>query len=170
MSSVRWSRWLTVHGPAGRKKDLLGTRATPSRMTAATTDNLAAPAADPSARFVLTDDAPYLRNLAALWVIDPALAARVAPSPGRRQVGVVNILGLHLRAADKFVRLAREYRADVRVSRDGRKVSGKSILELATLAAGYGTRLELEADGPDAEAALDALTGLIERGFDEQPQ
>src|SRR3954447_8383973 len=99
-----------------------------------------------------------------------ATAARVAPSPGRRQVGVVNILGLHLRAADRFVRLAREFRADVWVSCDGRMASGKSILDLATLAAGYGTRLELEADGPDAEAALDALTGLIERGFNEQPQ
>ena len=50
---------------------------------------------------------------------------------------------------------------------DGRKANGKSILELATLAAECGCRLELQTDGPDAEAALDALTELIAHGFGE---
>ena len=86
----------------------------------------------------------------------------------RRQVDLINALGLHLRAADKFVRLARQFRADVRIACNGRKVSGQSILDLMTLAAERGTQLELEADGPDAELALDALTDLISRGFDEQ--
>ena len=85
-----------------------------------------------------------------------------------RQVEITNTLGLHLRAADKFVRLAQQFRADVRVACDGRKVSGRSILDLTTLAAACGSRLELEADGPDAEAALDALTDLIGRRFDEE--
>ncbi len=50
----------------------------------------------------------------------------------------------------------------------GRDASGKSILDLTTLAAQCGSRLELEADGPDAEAALDALTGWVARRFDER--
>jgi phosphotransferase system HPr (HPr) family protein len=87
-----------------------------------------------------------------------------------RQVEITNTLGLHLRAADQFVRLARQFRAEVWVACDGRTANGRSILDLTTLAAACGSQLELEADGPDAEAALDALTGLIGRGFDEQDQ
>ncbi len=89
--------------------------------------------------------------------------------PGlNRQVEIINALGLHLRPADKFVRLARQFQAEIRVACDGRTASGRSILELATLAAACGSLLELETDGPDAEAALDALTGLIGRRFDER--
>ncbi len=85
-----------------------------------------------------------------------------------RRVDVTNTLGLHLRAAAKFVSLAQQFRADVSVICDGRKVSGKSILDLTTLAAACGSRLELETGGPDAHAALEALAGLIGRGFDEE--
>jgi phosphocarrier protein len=85
----------------------------------------------------------------------------------RRQVDLTNTLGLHLRAAATFVRLAQQFRANVWVVCGGRRASGKSILDLATLAAECGARLELETDGPDAEAALVALTELIARGFDE---
>jgi phosphotransferase system HPr (HPr) family protein len=85
-----------------------------------------------------------------------------------RQVELINALGFHLRAAGKFVRIAQEFQATVTVIYDGCKASGKSILDLATLAAACGSRLELEADGPDADAALDALTGLIGRRFEEQ--
>src|SRR5690242_1025649 len=84
-----------------------------------------------------------------------------------RRVEITNTLGLHLRAAAKFVRLAQQFQADVWVAGGGRKVSGRSILDLATLAAACGCRLELETHGPDAESALDALTDLIGRGFDE---
>jgi phosphocarrier protein len=110
----------------------------------------------------------------------PDSPTRQASSPGsiaasdgprrtvRRQVELSNILGLHLRAADKFVRLARQFRAGVRVACGGGTASGQSILELMALAAECGSRLELEADGPDAEAAVDALTDLIGRRFDEQ--
>ena len=84
-----------------------------------------------------------------------------------RQVYVTHALGLHLRAAARFVRIAAGYQADVWVGCDGRKVNGKSILDLTTLAAACGSRLQVETDGPDAIAALDALTDLIVRGFDE---
>lgn len=57
--------------------------------------------------------------------------------------------------------------AEVRVACDGRRVSGRSLLDLMTLGAPCGTRLEIQVEGPDAEAALEALTGLIDRGFDE---
>jgi phosphotransferase system HPr (HPr) family protein len=85
-----------------------------------------------------------------------------------REVEITNNLGFNLRAADKFVRLARQFRADVRIACGNRTASGLSILDLTTLPAGRGSRLELAADGPDAEAALTALAGLIERRFDEQ--
>jgi phosphocarrier protein len=85
-----------------------------------------------------------------------------------RQVGIINAFGLHLRAADKFVRLAGQFRADVRITYGGHTASGVSILDLTTLAAACGSQLELKADGPDAKAALDALTDLIGRRFDEQ--
>ena len=84
-----------------------------------------------------------------------------------RHVEITNPLGLHLRLADRFVRLAHRFQAEIRVSRDGHTVNGKSILDLATLAAACGTRLELEARGDDAEQALAALCELIAAGFDE---
>ena len=87
-----------------------------------------------------------------------------------QQVEISNSLGLHFRAADKFVRLAQQFSADVSVAYDNRKVSGRSILDLATLAAACGARLELETNGPDADAALDALIALVACGFDERDQ
>ena len=84
-----------------------------------------------------------------------------------RYVHITNTLGLNLRAADKLVRLASCFRAEVWVGRDGRRVNGNSILELVTLAAVCGCRLRIETDGPEADAALDALTHLIDRGFDD---
>ena len=84
-----------------------------------------------------------------------------------RQAEVRNTLGLHLRAADQFVRLARQFRSEIRVSCGDKQVDGKSILELTTLAAECGTRLRLEASGPDASTAIDALEGLIDAGFYE---
>jgi phosphocarrier protein HPr len=84
-----------------------------------------------------------------------------------RQVEITNALGFHLRAASKFVQLVQQFQAEIWVTCDGRKASGKSVLDLTTLAAPCGSRLALDANGPDAAAALDALTGLIARGFDE---
>jgi phosphocarrier protein HPr len=84
-----------------------------------------------------------------------------------RQIDITGNRGLNLLAASRLVNLAGQYEADVRIACDGRKVNGRGVLELLTLCAGCGARLELEADGPEAEAALDALIGLIGRGFDE---
>ena len=85
----------------------------------------------------------------------------------RRQVEIVNALGLHLRPADKFVRLAHQFQSEVRVIHEGREFNGKSILDLTSLAAECGTRLDLEAHGPDADAALAALADLVSARFHE---
>ncbi len=85
----------------------------------------------------------------------------------RRQVEITNALGLHLRPADKFVRVASRFQSEVRVFHDGLEVNGKSILDLSTLAAECGTQLDLEARGPDAEAAVAALADLVLARFHE---
>jgi phosphocarrier protein HPr len=85
----------------------------------------------------------------------------------RRKVEITNSLGLHLRPADKFVRIALKYQCDIRVNYNGRQFNGKSILDLTTLAAECGTHLELEARGPDAVAAVDALAVLVSAQFYE---
>lgn len=79
------------------------------------------------------------------------------PELSRGQVEITNVLGLHLRAASRFVQLLQQFRAEVRVYCDGRAADGRSILDLMTLEAGRGTRLELEAAGLDAEEAIGAL-------------
>ena len=84
-----------------------------------------------------------------------------------RQVEITNSLGLHLRPADKFVKLALRYQAEIRVHYNGNQFNGKSILDLTTLAAECGTRLEVEARGPDAEAAIEALAALVLARFHE---
>jgi phosphocarrier protein HPr len=85
----------------------------------------------------------------------------------RRQVEIVNALGLHLRPASKFVQTADRFQAEIRVLYKGQTFDGRSILDLATLAAERGSRLELEATGEDAEEALDALAELIAAEFFE---
>jgi phosphocarrier protein HPr len=79
----------------------------------------------------------------------------------RRQVAVNNVLGLHLRVADKFVRLAGAFQSEVNVHYEGLVANGKSILSLLGLAAECGTTLALEAQGCDAEDAVAALANLI---------
>lgn len=90
-----------------------------------------------------------------------------AEGPLVRQATIVNQRGLHARATAKLVRLAETFDARIEVSRDDMTVAGTSILGLMLLAAGIGTVLTLKAEGPQAEAALDALCDLIARGFDE---
>ena len=82
-----------------------------------------------------------------------------------RRVRVVNAYGLHVRPAIKFVTIAQSFRSDVRVDLLGTKVDGKSLLDMTGLAAEYGTVLDVEAEGPDAEAALAALADLMAAGF-----
>ena len=84
-----------------------------------------------------------------------------------RTVVVTNPQGLHARPADMFVKLASQYQSKIEVIKDGERVDGKSILAILTLAAVEGTQLEIEATGPDAEAALDALAELVQRNFAE---
>lgn len=85
----------------------------------------------------------------------------------RREVTVRNRLGLHARAAARFVHAANRFRCRVTVSREGRTMDGKSILGILLLAASQGTALELGADGDDEDAAVDALAALVESGFGE---
>ena len=84
-----------------------------------------------------------------------------------RSVLIKNRRGLHARAAAKFVTLAEQYAAEVEVLRDGQTVSARSILGLMMLGAGKGSTLDLQADGADAEAAIEALAGRVEAGFHE---
>jgi phosphocarrier protein HPr len=79
----------------------------------------------------------------------------------RRQAAISNVLGLHLRAADKLVRLAQAFQSDVKVRSNGSIADGRSILDLLSLAAECGTMLDVEAHGLDAEDAVDALANLI---------
>jgi phosphocarrier protein HPr len=79
----------------------------------------------------------------------------------RRQVGVSNELGLHLRVADKFVKLANSFQSEVWVHCKGIMANGRSILSLLSLAAECGSMLALEAHGCDAEDAVVALANLI---------
>jgi phosphocarrier protein HPr len=88
-------------------------------------------------------------------------------APPSRHITIVNRRGLHARAAAKFVKLAESFDAAVRVIKDGQTVEGTSIMGLMTLAAAPGSTIELAADGPEAEAALDALEKLVSSGFDE---
>ena len=84
-----------------------------------------------------------------------------------RRVTVVNQLGMHARAAAKFVHLATRFRATVLVTRDARQMDGKSIMGILLLAAACGTTLTISADGSDEQDAVEALTSLIASGFGE---
>ena len=83
------------------------------------------------------------------------------------QVTIVNKLGLHARAAAKFVSCASAFSCSIQAGRDGNLIDGKSIMSVMMLAAGQGTVLDLHIHGRDEEAALIALTTLIENYFDE---
>ena len=84
-----------------------------------------------------------------------------------RTVIVVNALGMHARAAARFVRLASSFVSQVRVNREDRVIDGKSIMGLLLLAAARGAAITISVDGPDEVAAIDALSALVERGFDD---
>jgi len=84
-----------------------------------------------------------------------------------RSVTVANELGLHARAAARFVHLASRFQSHVKVSRGSQTMDGKSIMGILLLAAATGTVLKISTDGEDERAALDALCGFIETGFGE---
>lgn len=85
----------------------------------------------------------------------------------RLEVTVVNRLGLHARAAAKFVTLAAGFASDIRIRRGAREVNGKSIMGVMMLAAGKGTTIELIAEGEDEELAIERLETLIKQRFGE---
>ena len=85
----------------------------------------------------------------------------------RREITIVNRLGLHARAASLFVTCATTFASTIRVGQDGALVDGKSIMGVMLLAAGQGTVLQLEVEGSDEQEALNALMELIATGFDE---
>jgi phosphocarrier protein HPr len=84
-----------------------------------------------------------------------------------RSVTIANRLGLHARAAARFVHLASRFQSRVRVTRGTQTMDGKSIMGILLLAAAAGTVLTLSTDGEDEQAALDALCGFVETGFGE---
>ncbi len=84
-----------------------------------------------------------------------------------RTIEIINERGLHARASAKFVKVALGFDAEVMVSREGQTVDARSIMGLMMLAAGIGSTIDIAAKGPEAEAALDALSALIANRFDE---
>lgn len=83
-------------------------------------------------------------------------------------VQIMNPLGLHARPAAQLVRMASQYASEVTIARDGVPVNAKSIMGVMMLAAGKGSRVLIEADGEDADAALSALLKLIGERFGEE--
>jgi phosphocarrier protein len=88
--------------------------------------------------------------------------------PIQRDIPIVNKLGLHLRAAAQFVQVAGRFPCEVWVSKDGRRVNGKSIMGVMTLVAVKGSTLAVEAEGAQAQECLDALAKLAADRFGEK--
>jgi phosphocarrier protein HPr len=84
-----------------------------------------------------------------------------------RKLKIRNKLGLHARAAVKFVQLASKYKSEIKVAKDDQEANGKSIMGLLTLVAAFGMEIQVKAAGPDAEEAVAAIAALVDRGFDE---
>jgi phosphocarrier protein HPr len=86
----------------------------------------------------------------------------------QQEVEIINKLGLHARASAKLTQVAGRYRANVWVTRNGRRVNAKSIMGVMMLAAAKGSTLVVETEGPDEEEAMGAVTRLIANRFEEQ--
>jgi len=85
----------------------------------------------------------------------------------QREIEIINKLGLHARAAAKLTQVAGRYKSGVWLTRNGKRVNAKSIMGVMMLAAAQGATIAVETDGPDEEAAMQALTGLIADCFGE---
>lgn len=86
-----------------------------------------------------------------------------------RTVRVTNPEGVHARPADMIAKMAQRYRSQVSITKGSLKIDAKSILSILTLVAECGTELRLEAQGPDAQDAVDGIAELFARNFDEGP-
>ena len=89
------------------------------------------------------------------------------PSAPSRVLKIRNKLGMHARAAVKFVQLASRFESEIFVEKDGDQVNGKSIMGLLTLVAAFGMEIKLSAEGSDAQEAVDQLSVLVSCGFEE---
>jgi len=89
------------------------------------------------------------------------------PIVSTRKVTIINRLGLHARAAAKFVTLASGFESQIRLVRGDRQINGKSIMGVMMLAAGKGTQLDIVAEGADAELAVERLADLVKNRFGE---
>ena len=89
------------------------------------------------------------------------------PPTARATANICNTRGLHARASAKFVKLASSFESEIQVTRDGVTVDARSIMGLLMLGAGIGCSIDVSAEGPDAEEAMEALTDLVARKFDE---
>ncbi len=85
-----------------------------------------------------------------------------------QQFTIINELGMHARAATRFVQVANRYHADVDVEKDGQTVNGKSIMGVLMLVAAKGTFITVRCEGPDAPAALKAISTLVRDKFGEE--
>lgn len=85
----------------------------------------------------------------------------------QRDFTISNSLGLHARPSAQLTQVASRFQSEVWIARNGRRVNAKSIMGVLMLAAGKGTTVTVDADGPDEQAALDAIAALIESGFGE---
>jgi len=86
----------------------------------------------------------------------------------RATLEIVNELGLHARAATALVQLASRFESELYLSKDGREVNGKSIMGVLLLTATQGSRIEVRAEGPDAEDLVRAISDLVAGGFGEE--
>ena len=85
----------------------------------------------------------------------------------KSSITINNKLGLHARASAKLTKLAGSFKSDIHLSRNSRRVNAKSIMGVMMLAAGLGSDIEIEADGIDEQAAMEAIRSLIEARFGE---
>ena len=92
----------------------------------------------------------------------------IPPGALSREIPIINKRGLHARASAKFVQLVERFNAEIWVTRGGETVGGTSIMGLMMLSAGPGTSIVVSAAGPDAEAAMTAITDLVASKFNEE--
>jgi phosphocarrier protein len=109
----------------------------------------------------MSDDAAAPENSAGAGVPEGAVS---------REIPIINKRGLHARASAKFVQMVERFNAEVWVTKGGETVGGTSIMGLMMLSAGPGTSIVVSAVGPEAEAALNAITDLVASKFNEEGQ
>jgi len=107
----------------------------------------------------MSDDAPSPEN---------EVGASVPAGAVSRELRIINKRGLHARASAKFVQMVERFNAEVWVTKGGETVGGTSIMGLMMLSAGPGTSIVVSAIGPEAAAAIDAITELVASKFNEE--